>query len=151
MSQNVNIFPTLLDFAGIEIPSHLAGRSIKNFLQGAPAENDEYSVFASASYSDLPENYWDNPEPYFKPDSDIPLHSRIENLTWNDKYQTVMMRDRNWKLILSETREPELYKMDGKCIETQNLYGQSQFQPKFIELEKKINALITVKSQKKIL
>ena len=139
MTQNVDIFPTLLDFAGIEIPDHLAGRSLKNILQGQPDKNDNCDVIAYASYSDLPDNYWDNPEPYFNPKSDVPFHTRIENLTWKDDKHTVMVRDRNWKLILSETHEPELYKMDGKHIETQNLYGQSQYRQKFIELEKKLN------------
>jgi len=138
MTQNVDIFPTLLDFAGIKIPNHLVGRSLKNILQGQSAENDDYTVFASASYSDLPDGYWDNPEPYFNPDSDVPFHTRVERITWNNEHHTVMARNRNWKLILSETHEPELYKMDGDHIERQNLYGQSQYQHKFKELEQKI-------------
>ena len=141
MTQNVDIFPTLLDFAGIEIPGHLSGRSLKNILQGKPDKNDNSDVFAYASYSDLPESYWDNPEPYFNPKSEVPFHTRIENLTWQDDKHTAMIRDRNWKLILSETHEPELYNMEGRHTETQNLYGQPQYRQKFIELEKKLNAI----------
>ena len=141
MTQNVDIFPTILDFAGIEIPDHLAGRSLKNILQGQPDKNDNLDVYAYASYSDLPDGYWNNPEPYFNPNSNVPFHSRVENLTWKDDKHTVMVRDRNWKLILSETHEPELYNMAGRHVETQNLYGQSQHRQKFIELEKKLNAI----------
>ena len=38
-----------------------------------------------------------------------------------------MARTRNWKLILSESHEPELYKMDGGHIERENLYGEAQY------------------------
>ena len=140
MTQNVDIFPTLLDFAGLNIPDHIAGRSLKNILQGERDKNENTEVFAQASYSDLPDGYWENPEPYFNPKSEIPFHSRVENLTWQDEKQTVMIRDRNWKLILSETHDPELYNVEGKHFETLNLYGQSQYRQKFLELEKKLNA-----------
>lgn len=138
MTQNVDIFPTLLDFAGVSIPGDIAGRSLKNILQGQPDKYENTEVFAQASYSDLPDGYWENPEPYFNPKSDIPFHSRIENLTWNDEKQTIMIRDKNWKLILSETHDPELYNMEGKHIETGNLYGLAQYRQKFAELEAKL-------------
>jgi len=141
MTQNIDIFPTILDFAGIEIPEHLSGRSLKNILQGQPDKNDNLDVFAYASYSDLPEGYWSSPEPYFNPKSDVPFHSRVENLTWKDDKHTVMVRDRNWKLILSETHKPELYYMADRHVEKQNLYDQSQYRQKFIELERKLNTM----------
>ncbi len=141
MTQNVDIFPTLLDIAGMEIPDHLAGRSLKNILQGNQPIDDEFIVYASAVYGDLPEGYWENPEPYFNPDSDVPFHSRVENLTWTSQYRTVMARTRNWKLILSESHEPELYKMDGGYTENENLYGQAQYSQVAEELERNIKAI----------
>jgi arylsulfatase A-like enzyme len=140
MTQNVDIFPTLLDFAGVEIPDNLAGRSLKWILQGQiPA--DEFTVYASAAYSDLPEGYWDHPEPYFNPDSNVPFHSRVENLTWKPQSKTAMARTRDWKLIISETHEPELYHMDGGHNERKNLYGQEQYRKVYEELERKIRAI----------
>jgi len=140
MTQNVDIFPTLLDIAGIEIPDHLAGRSLKNMMQGQVPIDDDFIVYASAVYSDLPEEYWDDPEPYFDPDSPVPFHTRVENLTWLSQYRTVMARTRNWKLILSESHDPELYKMDGGHVEKENLYGQTPYQQVAKELEQKIQA-----------
>jgi arylsulfatase A-like enzyme len=140
MTQNVDIFPTLLDLAGMDIPDSLAGRSLKKILQGQIPIDDDFIVYASAAYSDFPEGYWNNPEPYFNPESDVPFHTRVENLTWKHQYRTAMARTRNWKLIISETHEPELYKMDGGHIERQNLYGQTQYREIFEKLEQKIKA-----------
>lgn len=140
MTQNVDIFPTLLDIAGMEIPDHLAGRSLKNILLGNQPIDDEFIVYASAVYGDLPERYWENPEPYFNPDSDVPFHSRVEIITWTSQYRTVMARTRNWKLILSESQKPELYKMDGGHVEKENLYGKSQYKMISQRLEQNIKA-----------
>jgi arylsulfatase A-like enzyme len=139
LTQNVDIFPTLLDFAGIQIPQQLVGRSLRNALQGKEPIDDEQIVFAAASYSDLPSNYWDEPEPYFNPDNNVPFHSRVENLTWKDEHETFMVRNRNWKLIVSETRKSELYFMDGGHIERENLYGKPEYQQKYQELMDKLN------------
>jgi hypothetical protein len=138
MTQNLDIFPTLLDLAGIEIPEQLAGRSLKNVLHGQKTIDDSFTVYASAVYGDLPEGYWDHPEPYYKPDSELPFHTRVENITWTAQFRTVMARTRNWKLILSESRAPELYKMDGGHVERENLYGQAQYRQVAQELEQNI-------------
>lgn len=140
LTQNVDIFPTLLDFAAMDIPDNLPGRSLKNILQGQIPDDDDMVIFASAAYSDLPDGYWENPEPYFNPDSPIPFHSRVENLTWIHQYRTAMARTRNWKLILSESHDPELYEMNGGHIERQNLYGDSKYREIFEELERKIKS-----------
>ena len=141
MTQNVDIFPTLLDFAGVEVPDNLAGRSLKGILQGQIPAEEDITVFASAAYSDLPEGYWDHPEPYFNPDSNVPFHTRVENLTWKPQSKTAMARTGDWKLIISETHEPELYHMDGGHTERKNLYGEEQYQQVFQELEQKIRAI----------
>jgi arylsulfatase A-like enzyme len=138
MTQNVDIFPTLLDLAGLAVPDRLSGRSLKHILQGEIPVDDDFAVYASAVYGDLPENYWDDPEPYFNPDSDIPFHSRVENLTWTSQYRTAMARTRNWKLILSESHEPELYQMNGCHAEKENLYGQAQYSQVAEMLKQKI-------------
>jgi len=140
MTQNVDILPTLLDLAGMQVPDQISGRSLKNAMHGIDPIDDDYVVYASAVYSDLPEGYWDNPEPYFNPDSPVPFHSRVENLTWQSQYRTVMARTRNWKLILSESHEPELYRMDGRHVERENLYGQEEYKQIAKELEQKIQA-----------
>ena len=140
LTQNLDIFPTLLDYAGIDIPGELTGRSLKNILQGQSPDDDDFMVYASAAYSDFPEGYWDDPEPYFDPNSPVPFHTRVENLSWKPQYKTAMARTRNWKLILSESHEPELYQMNGGYIERQNVYGQKQYSEIAEKLEQEIKA-----------
>lgn len=141
LSQNVDIFPTLLDLAGIDIPEQLVGRSLVKVLQGKQPADKNFTVFASAAYSDLPKDYWENPEPYFESDNDIPFHSRVQDYTWNEENRTVMARNLNWKLILNETREPELYFMNGGHIERENLYGNSKYEDIYQSLKSKIDSL----------
>jgi len=138
LTQNADIFPTLLDLAGIQIPKGLAGRSLKNILQGEEPEIKERFIYAAAAYSDLPENYWESPEPYYNPDSPVPFHTRVEDLTWKPQYHTTMIRTRDWKLIISDTHEPELYRMNGHRQERQNLYGSTEHQEIFEQLKKEI-------------
>jgi len=71
----------------------------------------------------------------------VPFHTRIENLTWKDEHKTFMVRNRDWKLIISETREPELYFMDGGHIERENLYGKPEYQQKYAELLDQLNSI----------
>ncbi len=138
LSQGVDIFPTLLDFAGIKIPRGLEGHSLRKLMQGEVMSGDERLIVASAAYSDLPPGYWNNPEPYFDPNNDTPFHTRIENLTWQEEHKTMMVRNRDWKLIISDTREPELYFMDGGHVERENLYGKPEYEQKYRELLKEM-------------
>jgi arylsulfatase A-like enzyme len=139
MTQNVDIFPTLLDFAGVEIPKHLVGRSLKNILQGEKVLDDGFVLFASEAYSDLPGDYWDEPELYFDPESDVPFHTRVERMTWNEKKKTAMVRNKDWKLIVSETHSPELYFMNGGNIERENLYGKPEHEAVYQSLKKELD------------
>jgi arylsulfatase A-like enzyme len=137
LAQNVDIYPTLLDLAGVELPNDIAGHSLKKILKGEEKEVNEY-VFAAAAYSELPPNYWDNPEPYYSATSKIPFHTRVEQITWQEEKMTAMVRNKNWKLIVSETDKPELYFMDGENIERKNLFGTAKYNAVYQELKKAI-------------
>lgn len=134
LAQCVDIFPTLMDLAGLSIPDELEGKSLTPMLKGHRVAVNDY-VFAAASYSELPSNYWDNPEPYYKAESEKPFHSRVEALTWKEDKKTAMVRTKDWKLIVSETQAPELYHMNGKNIERQNLYGEEMYNDICLELK----------------
>lgn len=137
LAQNVDIFPTLLDLAGADIPKDIAGKSLKGLLNGKNIEVNKY-VFGAAAYSKLPENYWDNPEPYYNPKAEKPFHTRIEDLTWESKQKTAMVRTLDWKLIVSETDNPELYFMDGNNVERENLFGNVDYNAIYQELKAEI-------------
>ncbi len=126
MSQGIDLFPTLVDMTGGAVPETLPGRSLKPLLDGQVDDQDDVTVFASAAYSELPDDYFDAPEPaHYNPpkDSDVPFHTRVERLTWKPENKTVMARTRDWKVILNETRPPELYHMAGGWVEQENVAG----------------------------
>jgi len=93
---------------------------------------------ASAAYSDLPPDYFDHPEPAYNPDSDVPFHTRVEQLTWKAENRTAMARTNDWKLILNESRPPELYRVAGGWIERENIAGKREHQQVRRSLEQKI-------------
>ncbi len=124
LGQHVDIMPTLMALNGAQAPAGLSGRSLEEILRGKGDENEDHTVFASAAYSDLPEGYFDNPEPRVAGEGESPFHTRVEKLTWKPEKKTIMARTKDWKLILSETRDPELYDMRGGNVEQENVYGR---------------------------
>lgn len=138
MAQGVDLFPTLADMTGGSIPEGLPGRSLKPFLLGQQEDQEDFSVFASAVYSDLPPDYFANPEPLYDPERDVPLHTLIYNRTWKADNRTVMARTREWKLIINETALPELYHMAGIWTEKENVADEPAYKEEFDALQEKI-------------
>lgn len=141
LAQGIDIFPTLVDLTGGKMPDAVPGRSLKPFLHGDSRDDPGFAVIASAGYSDLPPNYFDDPEPAYKPDSDIPFHTRVERLTWKNDSKTIMARTREWKLILSETRAAELYKMGDGWNEKENVANKREFAEVRKVLEAKLKSV----------
>jgi len=137
-AQGVDLFPTLADLTGGKIPESVSGRPLKKVLQGQEKDNEDTVVIASAGYSDLPPNYFDDPEKPFDSDSKVPFHTRVEKLTWKDEKRTIMARTKEWKLIKSETRPTELYRMAGGWIEWENVAEKPEFQAIRKSLEAKL-------------
>ena len=137
-AQGVDLFPTLADLTGGNIPENVSGRSLKKVLQGQEKNNDDTVVIASAGYSDLPPDYFDDPEKPFDPDNKVPFHTRVEKLTWKDEKRTIMARTKEWKLIKSDSRPTELYRMAGGWIEKENVAEKPEFQAIRKNLEAKL-------------
>lgn len=139
MTQGVDLYPTLVDMVGGQKPENVSGRSLKPFLTGQQQEDEEEMVvFASAAYNDLNPDYFAHPEPYYDPNSEVPFHSRVQSLTWEGKYKTAMARTQDWKLILNESRPPELYRMNGGWIEPENVADDPTHTDVFESLKSKI-------------
>ena len=142
ISQGVDLFPTLVDLTGGNIPEGLPGRSLRLLLEGGRLQDrNDFSVFAAAAYSDLPEDYFDNPEPAYKPDSDIPFHTRVERLTWKTENRIAMARTLDWKLIVNESRPPELYNMAGGRTERENVAENREYTATRASLERTIESI----------
>ena len=138
LAQGVDLFPTLVDMSGGEVPEDLPGRSQKPFIEGKSETNENDCVFASATYSDLPKDYFDKPEQYAEKEKGKPLHSRVLDLTCGDTCRTAMVRTQEWKLILSESRAAELYHMRGGTVEQENVIDQRSAESIRRELEGKL-------------
>lgn len=139
MAQGVDLYPTLVELTGGKVPEGLSGRSLKPFLSGQTEDEENFAVFASTGYNDLPEDYFDDPLPYYDPDSNQPFHYRVQELTWEGKFRTVMARTKNWKLILSETRPPELYHMEGGWTEKENVADDPAYAEVLSSLKAKLD------------
>ena len=124
LTQSVDLLPTLIELTGGDLPSY-SGVSLAGILKGAKKEiSADRTIIASAGYTPIPSNYFHSPEaPYFESTTgeSRPFHSRILDLQTSPKSRTLMARTKDWKLILSETTPPELYRMDSGRREKNNL------------------------------
>jgi hypothetical protein len=80
----------------------LPGRSLKPFLTGKQCDEPDYIIFASTAFSELPPNYFDDPEPFIPPKEERPFHSRVQHLVSRPEQRCAMVRMRDWKLILNK-------------------------------------------------
>ena len=124
LTQGIDIFPTLVDLTGGKMPRETPGRSLKALFAAEPNE-PERAVFTSSGYAELPretvEQHKNSAE-----DSETPLHSLAEEVSSHAQYRNSMIRTRDWKFILSESRPPELYRMDGGWVERENVADRSE-------------------------
>ena len=136
LAQGVDLLPTLADLTGGDIPEGLAGVSLAPQLRGEFQGDPDRTIFASCGYADLPDDFfetWREPR-----GNEPPRHSQVLDLTCEAKSRTIMARTRDWKLILSETRPPELYAMEGGTVERENVAGR----PETAEIQRRLEAEI---------
>jgi hypothetical protein len=55
-----------------------------------------------------------------------------------DVHKTSMIRNGNWKLILSETEAPELYFMNGETTEKENLAVHPEHKNRLQQMQQEI-------------
>ena len=125
LAQCVDIFPTLLDLTAGESRDDLEGRTLKPFLLGEAEPEGDFAVFASAAYGNVSSDIVDPSLDLSDPD-EKPLHTRVLEQSMKPDHRTMMLRSRDWKLILNETEPPELYHMDGGWIERENVAERSE-------------------------
>ncbi|MGL4293318.1 MAG: sulfatase family protein [Bacteroidales bacterium] len=63
LTLNVDIAPTLLDFAGVEIPKDMQGKSMKGLLNGNKKEISKWRKSAYYQYFEYPK--WHNVQPHY--------------------------------------------------------------------------------------
>jgi arylsulfatase A-like enzyme len=135
LAQGIDIFPTLIDLTGGERRSDLEGRSLKSVLDGETINEDGFFIYTSAGYNELD---FQRLEKGVAKDDETPLHTCVLRQNMNPKLRTKSIRNRKWKLIMSESRPLELYHMDGGHIERENVAKKTEFTDVRGKLEKRL-------------
>ncbi len=126
LAQGIDIFPTLVELTGGKPDGDLPGRSLKPILAGENRSNASRAIFTSAGYGEWPRELIETNR-LSSADPELPLHTLVEDASDELQYRQSMTRNRDWKLLLSESRPPELYRMDGGWIERKNLAGDKEY------------------------
>ena len=116
----VDIFPTLCEMLGAEIPYGVQGRSLWPLLSGADDGDDRFrSIYAEVGFGG--EFYGENERP--------PLHFPYEGPTFDELNSVTqsgnlkMLRMGRWKLVFGHDGHGELYDLDSDPMEINNLWN----------------------------
>ena len=117
MTLNVDIAPTLLDFAGVQIPEDMQGRSMKGLLQDDEETKKNWRRSAYYQYFEYPK--WHNVQPHYG------------------------VRTDRYKLIhfYYNIDEWEFYDMEKDPDEMDNQYGNPEYAEIISELKTEIDNL----------
>ena len=113
-----DVFPTLVEMTGGKVPAGLDGISAKPLITGSRV-GGRALAYASAGYGEL-----DLAKLKADTGKDA-LHTRVFDQEMEETHRTAMIREGDWKLILNETRGPELYHLPGRSHEVKNLAEDS--------------------------
>ena len=139
LAQGIDIFPTMVDLTGGKLPRELPGRSLKQMFAGTDPNEPERAIFTSSGYAELSREVVEQHKDS-SADPDTPLHSLAEETTSYAQYRNSMIRTRDWKFIRSESRPPELYRMNGGWVEPENVAERSEYAAIRRDLEKRLGA-----------
>ncbi len=137
LTQGIDYFPTLIELTGGKMRPELPGRSLKQALNGTqdPAARN---IFTSASYGELSRELVEQNK--MKNDPETPLHSLAEESSSDSKNRYAMVRSREWKFLMSESRPPELYRMSDGWLERENVAEKAENATVRREMEQKLQA-----------
>ena len=135
--QGIDIFPTLVDLTGGKLDRDLPGRSLKPIMARNDRSDVSRAILTSAAYGELPRELVETNR-LRSADPALPLHTLVEDASDEPQHRQSMIRTSEWKLILSESRPPELYRMNGGWIEPQNVAGNNEFTSVRADLEKRL-------------
>ena len=138
LTQGVDYLPTLIELTGGKARPELPGRSLKQTFAGA-AEPAGRAIFTSASYGELTRELVEKNKMSAE-DPEIPLHSLAEENSSDSKNRYSMVRTHEWKFLLSESRPPELYRMNDGWIERQNVAEKAEHAAVRRGMEQKLRA-----------
>ncbi|WP_430812243.1 MULTISPECIES: sulfatase family protein [unclassified Carboxylicivirga] len=122
---NVDFAPTLLDFAGIEVPEEMQGRSFKPLLEGQAIHNWPTAVYY---------RYWMHR-------STTPAHYGIRTNDYKLIFYYALNLDANNYGHPDSTPGWELYDLRNDPLEMNNVYHQPEYQDVITELKKQLSQM----------
>lgn len=134
-AQQIDIWPTLAALTGGRARDGWMGRSLAPCLSGD--EDAAREIFTSAGYSEMTPELLD-PNSELHRTSEQPLHTRVMNHNMTPNHRTAMLRTREWHMVVSETRPPELYRMNGGWVERENVAEARESSAVRREMEQKL-------------
>ena len=110
---NLDFYPTILDYAGINIPDEVQGESLRSLLKGATPENWRQSVYY---------HYYEYPQ------------------GWHDVKKHYGVRTQKYKLIhyYDDIIANEMYDLENDPNELNNIYGKAEIRRIQGELENEL-------------
>jgi arylsulfatase A-like enzyme len=124
--QGIDIFPTLVDLTRGKPNTDLPGRSLKPIFERKNVRDNREEIFTSAGYGEWPRELIETNR-LLSADPAVPLHTLVEDGSDVLQYRQSMIRTREWKLLLNESRPPELYHMNDGWVEPKNLAGEKEY------------------------
>ena len=137
LAQGIDIFPTLVELTGGKLLGDLPGRSLKPIIARQNASDPSHAIFTSAGYGEWPSELIETNR-LRSADSDLPLHTLVEDASDEFQYRQSTIRSWDWKLLMSESRPPELYHMRGGWIERENAFNDKTYAATRRDLEKRL-------------
>ena len=115
----VDLFPTLCEMVGVEIPYGVQGRSLWPLLTGQACDPRQFkSIYAEVGFGG--EFYDETERPPLHFPYEGPTFDELNSVTQSGKLK--MVRQDRWKLLFDHTGHGELYDVQGDPSELNNLW-----------------------------
>lgn len=132
---NIDVLPTLFEYAGLEVPSGIQGRSFKRIIDEKSDASHREAIFAEVNEPVNPPSMIERAE--FK-SYDAARRER-ENMFWFSEYirkgRCIMVRKDGWKYCYYTGDCPELYDLAADPLELKNLAEDPAYASKRNELQ----------------
>lgn len=135
----IDIFPTILDFAGVKASHDHFGNSLREMLAGGSGDPDA-AVYCEGGYDIREQQCFEGTERDYSFLMRKECHYYPKMIIQQEAQDHVcrgtMMRKGDWKIILRTNGEHELYQLAKDPNEEDNLYGQNEYEMITAQLEK---------------
>lgn len=133
---NVDIMPTICDMLDVDFPDGVQGRSLWPLLQGKQYPREEFSsIMVQQGYGGLRFVNFEEYSPYSDDGTIKKGVTQADELnTWTQSGRLRMLRKGDWKLVYDMQGHGELYNLAEDPAEINDLYADSAYSDKKIEL-----------------